>query len=153
MNNGTIVLSSEAASKITDDAVVSIKIADQPQIPKEVAAKIRSSSVYDITISTAAGNISEFGGNLTVSLKYNLREGENAEDVYIIYIKDDSTYSTIDATYADGYVTFTIDHLSLYAVAFEESGSSSYFAFLGAFIAAMVVLAVAVVSWKYSRDE
>ncbi len=152
LNNGSVTFSSQAASGVSGVTDISIILADWIAISDEAKKLIGDRPVYNITVNSADGNIHQFGGDLTISVKYELREGEDAKNICIIYLKDDGTYSTIDAKYSDGYVIFTTDHLSSYAVAFKEDALSTA-AILSIIIGAIIVIAVAVVCRGYCRHE
>ena len=152
LNNGSVTFSPQAASGVSGVTGVSIILADQLTVSDEAKTLIGDRPVYNIAVNSADGNIHQFGGDLTISVKYDLREGEDANKICIIYLKDDGTYSTIDAKYSDGYVTFTTDHLSSYAVAFKTDSLSDV-AILSIIIGAIIVIAVGIGCWGYCRHE
>ena len=65
------------------------------------------------------------GGKVTYTLPYTLKDGEDPANLKILYISDGKVAETIPCTYADGKVTFTVGHMSLYSIGYEvpESGS------------------------------
>ncbi len=152
LNNGSVTFSPQAASGVSGVTDVSIVLDDQIIISDEAKKLIGDRPVYNITVNSADGNICQFDGKLMISVKYELREGEDANKICIIYLKDDGTYSTIDAKYSDGYVTFTTDHLSSYAVAFETDSLNTV-AILSILIGAILVIAVGIGCWGYCRHE
>ena len=80
------------------------------------------SAVYDISF----GN-NHFGqGTITLSIPYTLKTGESADGVFsVAYIDENDAISTAyAATYKDGYLTFTTNHLSKYGVMAAPAGDA-----------------------------
>lgn len=72
--------------------------------------------VYSITLNDGTENITQFNGEITVSLPYKLLEGDNVDAIYIAYIDENGEIEEIAGTYSNGYVTFTTTHFSYYTV-------------------------------------
>ena len=72
--------------------------------------------VYSITLNDGTENITQFNGEITVSLPYELQEGDNVDAIYIAYIDENGEIEEIVGTYSNGYVTFTTTHFSYYTV-------------------------------------
>lgn len=72
--------------------------------------------VYSITLNDGTENITQFNGEITVSLPYTLQEGDNVDAIYIAYIDENGEIEEIVGTYSNGYVTFTTTHFSYYTV-------------------------------------
>jgi hypothetical protein len=74
--------------------------------------------VFSLTVSSGSNTISNFGGSVTVSLPYELKEGETADKVTVWYLANDGTMTEIPCTYdpATKLATFTVTHFSLYVV-------------------------------------
>ncbi len=153
LNNGSITFDKDAASKIQDDSMISLVREEAPVLPDAAISKVGDRPVYEILVISSRGEIHEFDGILTVSVKYDLREGEDAKNIYILYIRDDGSLTSVDAKYADGYVTFTTDHLSVYAVAFKEVNTINMAAILGILVAVVIAVAAGVFCLKYTRRD
>ncbi|MBQ8836390.1 MAG: hypothetical protein IJ002_02650 [Clostridia bacterium] len=88
-------------------------------LTKDQLDQIGNSPVYDFTISYGKGDkISTFGDNnyITVTLPYELAEGEDVDSIAIWFINDKGEPESIEATYNNGYVTFKTNHFSYYTV-------------------------------------
>lgn len=72
--------------------------------------------VYSITLNDGTENITNFEGSVTVSLPYELQDGDNVDAIYIAYIDENGEIEEIVGTYSNGYVTFTTTHFSFYTV-------------------------------------
>ncbi|MGI6751577.1 MAG: S-layer homology domain-containing protein [Anaerovoracaceae bacterium] len=68
-------------------------------------------NVYDISISSGNRNITNFEGKLNMTLPY-----DGPQPVAIWYLNDIGEREKIESTYKDGFVYFTLSHLSLYIV-------------------------------------
>lgn len=112
-----------------------------------------------IRIDATAGDnaVHQLNGKATLSVPYTLKPGEDPDDIVIWYIDDDGMIENITAMYADGFVTWEMDHFSFYAVAFElgsnPSDSDMTLVYVAAVAIAIVVIAViAYVIWKRSAS-
>ena len=74
--------------------------------------------VFSLTVSSGSNTISDFGGSVTITLPYELKDGETAEDVTVWFLANDGTMTEIPCTYdpATKLATFTVTHFSLYVV-------------------------------------
>lgn len=60
--------------------------------------------------------ISSFDGKVTVRVPYELKAGENPDEIAIWYINDEGTPTAIKAKYANGFAEFETNHFSYYTV-------------------------------------
>lgn len=111
--NGAILFDKNSFSGVTANTVISIKENTDPKIA-EIAG---NSPVYDINV----GDVHKFGSKLVVSLKYELKEGENANDLKIWHFDDRGNYTKLDCIYDEesGCVIFETDSLSPFAIVKE----------------------------------
>ncbi len=74
--------------------------------------------VYRLTISGAdSGLMTDFGGNVQVSLPYPLKENERPNAVVVSYISEDGGLLPMpDSRYEDGHAVFTTTHFSEYRI-------------------------------------
>lgn len=76
-----------------------------------------TATVVDVNLYASNNKISTFGsGKINVSVPYTLKSGENAANITVWFVKDDGTIEPKTASYADGKVTFTTEHLSRYLI-------------------------------------
>lgn len=76
-------------------------------------------TVYDFTMVYADNEldkVSNFGGKVTVSVPYTLANDESADDIDVWYIDDNGMLQSVEGTYCNGYVTFSVEHFSYYTV-------------------------------------
>ncbi len=100
-----------SADKLTSDDLGDLNISD------DKLAQVGNSPIYNFTINDGNQNISDFGEDnwVTITLPYELSEGEDVDSIAIWYISEGSLVS-IKATYSNGYVTFKTNHFSYYTV-------------------------------------
>lgn len=72
--------------------------------------------IYNFLLSQDGAYVSTFNGVITISVKYELEEGEDPESIAIWFIAKDGSVETIKAKYANGLATFETDHFSYYSV-------------------------------------
>lgn len=75
--------------------------------------------VVSLTVTAGGKHITSFGNGIaTVSLPYELKEGEKAEDVTVWYLAEDGTMSEVPCSYdpVTKLATFKVNHFSLYVV-------------------------------------
>lgn len=90
---------------------------------KDVSADHKSEHpgrlVVSLTIMAGGKHITSFGnGTATVSLPYELKAGEKAEDVTVWYLAEDGTMNEVPCSYnpVTKLATFKVNHFSLYVV-------------------------------------
>jgi hypothetical protein len=120
-----LVLDTEALKNIDGQTKDNIKV----EI-KDVSANYKNEHpdrlVVSLTITAGGKHITNFGkGTATVSLPYELKEGEKAEDVTVWYMAEDGTMTEVPCTYdpATKLATFKVNHFSLYVVGTADTGT------------------------------
>ncbi|WP_409968706.1 S-layer homology domain-containing protein [Bengtsoniella intestinalis] len=124
---GTLEISSEAAASIAaqagEDAQVSITIGQvdtASELSETQQAVVGDSPVFDLSVTVDGDYVTHFdGGLITVSVPYELADGETGDGVVVWYLDDAGNLDIMFASYDDdtGLVTFTTTHFSYYVVA------------------------------------
>jgi len=73
---------------------------------------------------TVAGECVDFNCPVRVSLPYALKAGENAQNIKVWYISDDTIAEVQDVVFKDGMVTFTANGFSMFAVGCENAAET-----------------------------
>jgi hypothetical protein len=70
--------------------------------------------VFSLTVSSGDKIITDFGGSVTVSLPYELKEGEDADNVTVWHLTSSGVLVEIPCTYdpVTKLVSFTVSHFS-----------------------------------------
>lgn len=114
---GTVTLDADAAASVAQQAAganVSVELrqaASSALTGAQKEAVKTGDLVLDTSILSNGQKISTFDGTLTVSAPYT-----GPQPVAVWYLNDKGGLEKLSSTYADGAVTFTLHHLSLYVV-------------------------------------
>lgn len=113
-----LVFDTEALKNIGDQTNESLKV-EIKDVSKDHTSKLLGKLVVSLTVTAGGKKISSFGtGTATISLPYELKEGEKAEDVTVWYLAEDGTMSEVPCSYNNKtkLATFKVHHFSLYVV-------------------------------------
>ena len=91
------------------------KTADELGVSDELKEVIGDNKIIDFSIKDGEEDISYFTGSVTVTIPYELKEGENPEGIVVWYLQDGEP-TPMEASYHDGFVSFETTHFSLYTV-------------------------------------
>lgn len=98
---------------------VSVELVDPEQtgLSAQQQAQVGNAKVYDFSMKYDDGTpVSNFEGQVTISLPYTLEDGEDVDSINVWYIDDNGDPTAVKATYSNGFVTFTTGHFSYYTV-------------------------------------
>ncbi|MGI6720719.1 MAG: S-layer homology domain-containing protein [Anaerovoracaceae bacterium] len=125
---GTVTIPNDTLGSIASQASGSITIrvesVDTSGLSAEQQQAVGQDPVYDISIFSGGTQISNFGGKaITISLPYELKEGEDASGVAVWYLNDAGELQRMRCTYdpATGMATFETTHLSKYLVGYSDA--------------------------------
>jgi hypothetical protein len=101
--------------KFSVDTVSNSKLTDTQKAA--LGAQAETAFVVDVNVYAGGTRTSTFGdGEITVSVPYTLKSGENPDSITVWFLKSDGTIEPKTAGYANGKVTFTTEHLSQYLI-------------------------------------
>ncbi|HBJ18172.1 MAG TPA: hypothetical protein DDY70_00260, partial [Clostridiales bacterium] len=87
-------------------------------VSDDLKEKIGDSPIYNFGLVSGGTQIGDFnGGKITVTIPYELAEGEDPESIAIFYVDENGEIKSYPATYSNGYATFEAPHFSYYTVA------------------------------------
>jgi hypothetical protein len=116
-NGAKLVFDTDSLKNISEQAggSVEVKIAD---VSEEYRETHPGKLVFSLTVRSGDKLITDFGGSVTVSLPYELKEGESAETVTVWHLTASGILVEIPCTYdaATGLVSFKVSHFSVYIV-------------------------------------
>ncbi|MBP1924794.1 hypothetical protein J2Z76_000647 [Sedimentibacter acidaminivorans] len=127
-DNGTLTFDSKAVAAMgTQAAATNIKVIVEDVVKTTLTgdqqAKVGDKNVYDLTVISGGKLISNFnGGNVYVSIPYELKEGETADNLTVWYMADDGSLTEIKCTYdtKTKSVAFVVDHFSKYIIGYDD---------------------------------
>jgi|GEM_PF-3037122 len=113
-----LVFDTEALKNINGQTKDNLKV-EIKDVSTDHNNKLPGKLVISLTLTAGGKKISNFGsGTATISLPYELQEGEKAEDVTVWYLSEDGTMSEVHCSYdpKTQMATFKVNHFSLYVV-------------------------------------
>lgn len=112
-----LVFDTEALKSISGQTSDNIKV-EMKDVSPTHQESLPGKQVFSLTVSSGGSTITNFGGAVTVTLPYTLKDGESADKVTVWYLASDGEMTEIPCTYdvATGLATFTVTHFSLYVV-------------------------------------
>ncbi|MBP1762697.1 MAG: hypothetical protein H6Q64_2239, partial [Firmicutes bacterium] len=124
---GSLTLDQKALSTLYDEAGEDIKISvsrmDATTLAPAAKQVVGDRPVYEFNVTSSDKAITQFGGQVTVSVPYIPKEGEDTEAIIIYYINtagepvmvSNCVYDSASCT-----ITFATDHFSTYAVGYNK---------------------------------
>ncbi|MBP1924438.1 putative repeat protein (TIGR02543 family) [Sedimentibacter acidaminivorans] len=124
---GSITFDEASIGTVSDsaagDVTITIAKADISKFSDEIREKIGKHALYDFSVKKGSKDVSKFGGNVTVSVPYTLKAGEDINAIIIYYINDKNELEIVtNGRYDDktGNVVFTTNHFSTYAIGYNK---------------------------------
>ena len=116
-NGAKLVFDTDSLKGINGQASGDIKV-EIKDVSTEHQENLPGKQVFSLTVSSGGSTVSNFGGAVTVSLPYELQEGERVQDVTVWHLTNDGTRTEIPCTYdpLTKLATFKVTHFSLYVV-------------------------------------
>ena len=149
---GSLTVPSDVLSNISQEDEVTISVTPVRDQDMSGAQKDAVADAVAVDVKIMSGDRSlgsQLDGTITISVRYTPADGKVA---VAYYIADDGTRERMGGTYdpARGEVTFGTTHCSIYAIFDEDAepageGGDNTMLYIGAAIAAVVLIAVAAV--------
>ncbi|WHH60956.1 S-layer homology domain-containing protein [Petroclostridium sp. X23] len=132
------------AAQASQDVKITASKVDMPALTDDVKRIVAGRPVFDFSVAIGGRKISQFDGNVTVSVPYTPGQNEDVNAIVIYYINDNGELEIVtNSTYnpQTGMVTFKTNHFSQYAVGynkitFHDVPESAWYAEAVSFIAA-----------------
>jgi|GEM_PF-1066934 len=105
------------------DIKITIVKVEAGTLSEEARLSIGDRPVYDFSVISGDKKISQFAGEVTVSVPYTPKEGEDLNAIVIYYINAEGKPEAVsNCTYdpQTGKITFTTNHFSIYAVGYNK---------------------------------
>ena len=125
-STGTIVVEQEVLADILSNTAaetVSFAVNNaKDKLTEEQKQAVGNNPVFEINIHADDQKVTSFNGKtITISLPYELKEGEDPNNIVIYHLKDDGTIEKMKCVYHDGQVSFETNHLSMFFIAYEAA--------------------------------
>lgn len=143
-----LTFDADALDTISGEATGDVKITasnvDASTLSEETKQVVGDRPVFNFSVTSGDKTISQFGGNVTVSVPYTPKEGEDPNAIVIYYINADGKLETVSNCAYDrgtGMITFKTNHFSKYAVgynkvAFKDVAATAWYSKAVDFVAA-----------------
>lgn len=118
LKEATIDFGSEALAGLTKDVTIGAEKIETSTIslPDSTKDLLKDAPVFDFSMSNDGEEVHEFSSNINVSIPYTLKDGEDPDNVGVVYINERGEAENIAAKYSNGFVSFETNHFSYYAV-------------------------------------
>ncbi|HEX2945915.1 MAG TPA: YDG domain-containing protein [Clostridia bacterium] len=113
----------DTISKAAGDVKISVSKVDTATLSSEAKNTVGDRPVFNFNVSSGDKTISQFGGNVTVSIPYTPKAGEDSNAIVIYYINSEGKPEEVgNCAYdpATGTIRFTTSHFSTYAVGYNK---------------------------------
>ena len=127
-STGTIVVEQEVLAGIlesTDAETVSFAVNDaKDKLTEEQKQAVGNNPVFEINIHADDQKVTSFNGKtITISLPYELKDGEDPNNIVIYHLKDDGTVEKMNGYYDEESKQFIFEtnHLSMFFIAYEAA--------------------------------
>lgn len=135
---------STVAEEATGDVTITVSKVDASSLSLEVQQRVGDRPVFDFSVTSGDQTISQFGGDVTVSVPYTPKEGEDTNAIVIYYINDLGELEIVSNCIYDpeiGSISFSTRHFSQYVVGynkvnFKDVAESAWYSKAVGFIAA-----------------
>jgi len=155
---GSLNLDSDVIKKLSTyggDLAIAIGTVENSELNDNQRKIVGDRTVISANVSSGTTIIHDLGGNVTVTMPYELKDGEKSSDIVIWYLDDSGNVTEIHATYNETTktVSFTTAHFSYYVIAFSSpSQGSSDYTWLYVAIAIIAIAMICIVAY-YIRTK
>ncbi|MDD4239237.1 MAG: S-layer homology domain-containing protein [Desulfotomaculaceae bacterium] len=135
---------STLSGEATGDVKITASKVEASSLSPEAQRTVGERPVFDFSVTSGGQTISQFGGNVSVSVPYTPKAGEDTDAIVIYYIKESGELEAVSNCIYDpatGMISFNTRHLSQYAVGynkvnFKDVAESAWYSKAVGFIAA-----------------
>ena len=162
-NAGTLELSPAAAKNLAEQSSekisLSISEVDKDQLNERQQEVVGDAPVFDLNAKAGEQNIHDLGGTVTITVPYELKAGEDPNDIAVFYVDDNGNIVKKKSVYdpETKTISFETDHFSYYFIAAastvptdEEQNNTLYY--LAAAIVLILVIA-AIAFWLVKKKQ
>jgi len=111
------------AGAAAGDVKITASTVETAILPAETQQVVGDRPVYNFSVTSGDKTISQFGGNVTVSVPYTPKAGEDINSIVIYYINAEGKPEMVSNCVYDpatGTIKFTTNHFSKYAVGYNK---------------------------------
>lgn len=116
----SVALDAATAQQLGNSTEVKITVSEVDKaavgLDTEKLEQIGDAKIYDFSMLSGNQPVKDFDGMVTVSLPYELQDGDDVNDIDAWYIDDSGNVQSFEGKYNNGFVTFLTNHFSYYTV-------------------------------------
>ncbi len=119
LKDAAIKLDTDTLGQLSGDVQISAEttaVGNIANLNAEYAQQIGNNPVYNFSMTSNGNQVSEFNGNVTITIPYILQPTDDADCIDVWYINDAGEVEAVQGKYSNGFVTFTTKHFSYYTV-------------------------------------
>lgn len=116
-------LGAKSAQGTAADLTISIKSTTNSILNTKQQKAVGSRPALDINLTSAGKQISDMGGEITISAPYRLHTGEKSRGIVVYYVNEQGKKMRCETSYdpAAKQVSWKTDHLSVYMIGYDKS--------------------------------
>ena len=155
LNGGIIELDKKAFDMLEGNELISIINVPTSNMPGTILNKVQDRPVFDISM----GDVHNFGGGkLLISLHYDLKENEDADNIRIWHFDNEGNHTVTRCTYDldSETVTFMVNSLSYFSIMYEEDEepeTSSFGSTIYVILSIVMIMALFGAIMMYSKKS
>lgn len=114
---------STLARAAVGDVKITASIVEPSSLSTQVQARVGDRPVFSFNVTSGDQSIAQFGGEVSVSVPYTPRKGEDINAIVIYYINDFGQLEIVNNCIYDpatGRVNFSTSHFSQYIVGYNK---------------------------------
>ena len=154
---GTLTISKDVLNTVSDGTSpisISMNGVQKEELTDAQKEAVGDGLVFRFEASAGEEKIHELGGTVTVSVKYEPKEGEDVSALKAYYVDDEGELHLVGGYYdGSGHFVFDTDHFSYYVVkgAQENGGGDGGDMTVYVAVAAVAIILLAVLGFVYMR--
>ena len=154
---GTLTISKDVLNTVSDGTSpisISMNGVQKEELTDAQKEAVGNGLVFRFEASAGDEKIHELGGTVTVSVKYEPKEGEDVSALKAYYVDDEGELHLVGGYYdGSGHFVFDTDHFSYYVVkgAQENGGGDDGDMTVYVAVAAVAIILLAVLGFVYMR--
>ena len=154
---GTLTISKDVLNTVSDGTSpisISMNGVQKEELTDAQKEAVGNGLVFRFEASAGDEKIHELGGTVTVSVKYEPKEGEDVSALKAYYVDDEGELHLVGGYYdGSGHFVFDTDHFSYYVVkgAQENGGGDGGDMTVYVAVAAVAIILLAVLGFVYMR--
>ena len=163
-DRGTVSLDPETLASLSaegdGDVVIAVADVDVGTLTDEQKEKVGDGLVVSFNVTVGNNAVHELGGTVSVTVPYELEDGQDASQVTVWYMDDEGNMDSVSCSYdsVNKTVRFTTDHFSYFVIGYGVSVDDGAGAPGADYTLAVAIIAIALIlagigAYMYRRSR